>query len=191
MTLKDKMRTYNFWISLVSAVLLLVRIIGDNYGFDVDAGLVMDITTGVCGIFVILGIISVPQKVDVNKLLVKGEDRAVMLDNKANSYNDMFVKMNENLQKAGEKVENTTEILQESNVLIENMNDFASVDDNQECDEKIAIIVEDEDIVVDSIEKTDETDIENINHNVEKNSKLNEFISALSDEERENLKTLL
>ena len=71
------------------------------------------------------------------------------------------------------------------------MNDFASVDDNQECDEKIAIIVEDEDIVVDSIEKTDETDIENINHNVEKNSKLNEFISALSDEERENLKTLL
>ena len=62
MTLRDKMKTYNFWISLVSAVLLIIRIIGDKYGFSVDSGLVMDITTGICGIFVILGIISVPQK---------------------------------------------------------------------------------------------------------------------------------
>lgn len=62
MTIKDKMKTYNFWISLVSAVLLLLRIIGTKYDFEIDSSLVMDVTTGLCGIFVVLGIISAPQK---------------------------------------------------------------------------------------------------------------------------------
>lgn len=62
MTIKDKMKTYNFWISLVSAVLLLLRVIGSKYNFEIDSGLVMDVTTGLCGIFVVLGIISAPQK---------------------------------------------------------------------------------------------------------------------------------
>ena len=61
MSLKDKMKTYNFWISLVSAVVLIVRIIGDKFNFIVDTSLIMDITTGLCSIFVILGILSVPK----------------------------------------------------------------------------------------------------------------------------------
>lgn len=64
MTLKDKMKTYNFWISLVSAILLVARIIADKFNFEIDSSLVMDITTGLCGIFVVLGIISAPQKTD-------------------------------------------------------------------------------------------------------------------------------
>lgn len=55
-----RMKTYNFWISLVSAIILLLRIIGDKFNFFVDAALIMDITTGLCGIFVVLGIISAP-----------------------------------------------------------------------------------------------------------------------------------
>ena len=62
MTLKDKMKTYNFWISLVSAILLTLKVVGDKYGFIVDSNLVMDITTAICSVFVILGIISAPQK---------------------------------------------------------------------------------------------------------------------------------
>lgn len=61
MSLKDKMKTYNFWISLVSAVVLILRIIGDKFNFFVDTSLIMDITTGLCSIFVILGILSVPK----------------------------------------------------------------------------------------------------------------------------------
>lgn len=55
-----RMKTYNFWISLVSAVILVLRIVGDKFNFFVDATLIMDITTGLCGIFVVLGIISAP-----------------------------------------------------------------------------------------------------------------------------------
>ena len=63
MGIKDKMKTYNFWISLVSALLLVARILGTKYGFSIDSGLVMDVTTAMCSVFVILGIISAPQKV--------------------------------------------------------------------------------------------------------------------------------
>ena len=63
MGIKDKMKTYNFWISLVSALLLVARILGTKYGFTIDSGLVMDVTTAMCSVFVILGIISAPQKV--------------------------------------------------------------------------------------------------------------------------------
>jgi len=61
MTLKDKAKTYNFWISLVSAIVLIVRIIGDKFNFFVDTNLIMDVTTGLCSIFVILGILSAPK----------------------------------------------------------------------------------------------------------------------------------
>lgn len=60
--LKDKMKTYNFWISLVSAVLLVARLIASKFNIEIDSSLVMDVTTGLCGIFVVLGIISAPQK---------------------------------------------------------------------------------------------------------------------------------
>jgi len=61
MTLKDKMKTYNFWISIASAIVLIVRIVGEKFNFFVDATLLMDITTGLCSIFVICGILSVPK----------------------------------------------------------------------------------------------------------------------------------
>jgi len=89
MTIKDKMKTYNFWISLVSAILLIVRVVGDKYGFSVDSGLVMDITTGVCGIFVILGIISVPQKA-IDKLQNNNKNSEVHVGmEKENEYNEV------------------------------------------------------------------------------------------------------
>lgn len=105
MTIKDKMKTYNFWISLVSAVLLLVRIIGDNYGFQVDSALVMDITTGVCGIFVILGIISVPQKSisSVKNPINNGE---VSMNDKVLEYNSLFIDMNKKMQNNNISTEN-------------------------------------------------------------------------------------
>ena len=64
MKLKDKIKTYNFWISLISAVLIIVRIIGEHFGWFINEGLIMDILTGVCGIFVLLGILSSPAKKD-------------------------------------------------------------------------------------------------------------------------------
>jgi len=110
MTLKDKMKTYNFWISLVSACLLIARIIGDKFGFSVDSGLVMDVTTGVCGIFVILGIISAPQKNTINKgdTIIENTNQTTIAPNLV-SYNDTFLEMEEKLQKNIQNIENSTQ----------------------------------------------------------------------------------
>lgn len=67
--LKLRMKTYNFWISLVSAIVLVLRIIGDKYNFFVDASLIMDVTTGLCSIFVVLGIISAPTNKKEDKIM--------------------------------------------------------------------------------------------------------------------------
>ena len=60
--LKSKMKTYSFWISLVSAVLIIIRILGEYFGWFINEKLVMDIVTGICGVLVLLGILSSPTK---------------------------------------------------------------------------------------------------------------------------------
>ncbi|MBR2909748.1 MAG: hypothetical protein IKC11_05345 [Clostridia bacterium] len=95
MSLKDKVKTYNFWISLVSAVVLIVRIIGDKFNFIVDTSLIMDITTGLCSIFVILGILSVPKsKQTTNNETSKNIDE--ILSN-INSNRELITKMENTL----------------------------------------------------------------------------------------------
>lgn len=60
MNLKTKIKSYSFWVSLASAVILILKLIGQRFGFDVDEGLISDLFTSLCAILVILGIIVVP-----------------------------------------------------------------------------------------------------------------------------------
>lgn len=61
MTIKDKLKSYNFWITLVSAIILLLQVFGEKFNFKIDSNFIIDVTTGLCSIFVVLGIISVPK----------------------------------------------------------------------------------------------------------------------------------
>ena len=60
MKLKDRIKTYSFWVSLSSAIFLLLKLLGQQFNFRVDEGLFSDIFTTLCGILVILGIIAPP-----------------------------------------------------------------------------------------------------------------------------------
>lgn len=60
MKLKDRIKTYNFWVSLASAVLLIVNTIGKRFNFSLDENLYNDLFTSFCGILVLLGIIVPP-----------------------------------------------------------------------------------------------------------------------------------
>lgn len=55
-----KMKTYDFWVKLASAIILLLRIVGSKFGLQVDSLLFMDIVTAIAGVLVVLGIISAP-----------------------------------------------------------------------------------------------------------------------------------
>ena len=61
MTSKDKLKSYNFWITLVSAIILLLQVFGEKFNFKIDSNFIIDVTTALCSIFVVLGIISVPK----------------------------------------------------------------------------------------------------------------------------------
>ena len=60
MKLKDKIKSYSFWVSIASAVILILKVLGNRFGFVVDESMVSDIFTALCSILVLMGIIVVP-----------------------------------------------------------------------------------------------------------------------------------
>ena len=55
-----KIKSYNFWIKLISLIILVIRIILTQFGFSVDTTVIVDIVTLVAGILILLGIIKEP-----------------------------------------------------------------------------------------------------------------------------------
>ena len=69
MTLKEKMKTYNFWVSLVSCLLLLAKIVAEQFGYSLSPSLATNIATIVCAVLVLFGLISAPgKKIDLKEL---------------------------------------------------------------------------------------------------------------------------
>lgn len=56
--MKDKMKNYGFWMSLISAILIAVQAMG----FKFDMVYVNEIITAFLGVLVVLGIISNPKE---------------------------------------------------------------------------------------------------------------------------------
>ena len=65
MKLRDKIKSYSFWVSLASAIILILKILGNRFGFVVDETMVSDLFTALCSILVLLGII-VPVPIATN-----------------------------------------------------------------------------------------------------------------------------
>lgn len=68
MKLKDKIKSYSFWVSLASAVVLILKVLGARFGFTVDEGMLSDLFTAMCSVLVLLGIIVVPANGNTTKL---------------------------------------------------------------------------------------------------------------------------
>lgn len=63
--MKNKFKSYTFWMSLASAFILIVQNLGLAFGFVVNEELIMNIINAVCGVLVVLGIITNPAKKEV------------------------------------------------------------------------------------------------------------------------------
>lgn len=60
MNLKNKMKSYSFWISICGAVVVLISVIGQACGWKVDEKIIMDILSAMCMVLVVMGVISTP-----------------------------------------------------------------------------------------------------------------------------------
>lgn len=133
MSIKERAKTYNFWVSITSAIILILKILGNKLGFTIDETLASDLITSVCSIFVLLGIIVPPS----NKI------NTATLSNK--------LKQSESITK--ESPENKPQL---ENILLENKSD-----DNTkiELKQNELQVIE----VVDDIQQNTHESIENTN----------------------------
>ena len=60
--LKERCKSYSFWLAIASALFLLIQAIGKPLGLDISEEVYMSIINAVLGIFVVFGIISDPTK---------------------------------------------------------------------------------------------------------------------------------
>lgn len=74
MKLRDRIKTYNFWVSIASALFLIINLIGKRFNFTVDENQYIDIFTTICSVLVLLGIIVPPFKLNGNNTIDKFDD---------------------------------------------------------------------------------------------------------------------
>ncbi len=94
MKLKDKIKSYSFWVSIASAVILILKVLGNRFGFVVDESMVSDIFTALCSILVLMGIIVVPsaqggQEQLNNKLASKNTKQNNLIQDINNQKNEL------------------------------------------------------------------------------------------------------
>jgi len=63
--MKQKIKSYNFWISLTSVLILFIRIVGEKFGFVISENDFMDIMVVLCTVFAVLGIFDTPKGVSL------------------------------------------------------------------------------------------------------------------------------
>lgn len=166
MTIKDKLKSYNFWITLVSAIILLLQVFGEKFNFKIDSNFIIDVTTALCSIFVVLGIISVPKskttKTDIRFVEPNYQELSEQISKELSQRIDLvFSAIKQQEPKSNE----------------ENVSDFKNVENseieiettNNNCEQKS--------------ETVSESEIETTNNNCEQKSETNSESEMISENE--------
>ena len=61
MTMKDKLKSYSFWMSVAGGVVLVLNNLGVAFGFAIESETVIQIVDSVCGVLILFGIITMPK----------------------------------------------------------------------------------------------------------------------------------
>ncbi|MEG1751450.1 MAG: phage holin [Clostridia bacterium] len=76
--LKQKIKSYSFWTSMAGAVVVLLQSLSEVFGFVVSEKMVSNIIMAICGVLVVLGVVSMPTPPK------KAEDKPAKKNNKVN-----------------------------------------------------------------------------------------------------------
>ena len=156
MNLKQKVKTYSFWISLISAILIVVRIIGEQCNWFINESFVMDIATGVCGVLVLLGILSAPTT--TTKSESTGETPMINTTQQLQSQNTDIIKEQENLNtqikqdlsQSANSIEEQIEILK--NKFAQTKNQVVNNAENEKSTEQL-VVTEEPVVLADDIQQ--------------------------------------
>ena len=121
MSIKEKVKSYSFWVSLASAIVLILQVIGSKFGFYVDARLASDIITSACSVLVITGIIVTPTA--KNGVVFETENTS-----------------NDNVESKPETISPDNSLKENISILADNLKDVADkvFEENLTAEEKVA-----------------------------------------------------
>lgn len=82
----NRFREYGFWISLTGAIILLLQVIGNEFGFRINENFINQCVTAFCGVLVVAGILIKPNHDDNDEgtdetASVEDDKEDVMSDN--------------------------------------------------------------------------------------------------------------
>ena len=60
MNLKEKIKNYGFWMSLTAAIIIVLQTLGKTFAFSVNDEAISAVVNSICGVLIVLGIISNP-----------------------------------------------------------------------------------------------------------------------------------
>lgn len=100
--MKNRLTNYNFWISLVSAALLIVQALGIEF----DIAYINEIATAVLGLLVVIGIISDPTKSSTKQQITSTETEKTETNNKVTPCGEENEIIDDNLKNDFEGVVN-------------------------------------------------------------------------------------
>jgi len=155
MNWKNRLTNYNFWISIVSAVLLILQ----AFEFHLDIMYINEIATAVLGLLVVIGIINDPTKTSVKKENVNNKTNTESAD----MHNQFKAEINED----------KTNVVEENNVEFypdKNNNEVQEVENNTMLEEQSFPVDDQDEIDNESIEN----DIENFVNTISKNNEQEE-----------------
>ncbi len=58
MNLKNKLKSYNFWISVSAGIVLVFQLICEVFNLNISSDIMLSILSGLCGLLVIAGVVS-------------------------------------------------------------------------------------------------------------------------------------
>ena len=146
----NKIKTYAFWMALSSAMVILVQSVGKLFGFEIDGGTIENVIMSICGVLVVLGIVTKQNTVEETK------------DNKVETIQDINEK--EEINPVNES-QQSEEIVQESlvveelngiekNINVDTYNDYGTNDGNTADNFVEDIVIEEvDDEVSDNVEE--------------------------------------
>ena len=82
--LLNKASTYAFWVGLASAIVVLVKAIGNIFGFTVDETYITELIMSICGVLVVLGFVT---KEDAVNTIDKEKPNEIVKDDSDNLDN--------------------------------------------------------------------------------------------------------
>lgn len=66
MKLKERIKTYKFWVALSAALIIFANAMGKAFNFEISSEIIDGIVMGFCGILVVCGFVEKPKEQEKN-----------------------------------------------------------------------------------------------------------------------------